>query len=162
NDLFLRITDRKKELFKTSGGKYVAPSAIENKLKESRFIEQVIVVGAGEKFVGALIVPSFANLKDWCSKNNIAADSNDKMIKNPVVIAHYKEIVEGLNQNFNHVEQVKRFELLANEWTVESGEVTPKLSLKRKVIMEKYKSALDRIYTRQVAGQDSELPFMST
>jgi len=152
NDLFLRITDRKKELFKTSGGKYVAPSAIENKLKESRFIEQVMVVGAGEKFVGALIIPSFANLKDWCSKNNVSTDSNDKMIKDPLVIAHYKEIVEGLNQNFNHVEQVKRFELLPNEWTVESGEVTPKLSLKRKVIMEKYKSALERIYSHQVAG----------
>ncbi len=147
DDLFLRITDRKKELFKTSGGKYVAPSAIENKLKESRFIEQVIVVGADEKFVGALIIPSFTNLKDWCAKNNVSADSNDKMIKDPLVIAHYKEIVEGLNQNFNHVEQVKRFELLPNEWTVESGEVTPKLSLKRKVIMEKYKSALERIYT---------------
>ncbi len=143
---FLRITDRKKELFKTSGGKYVAPSAIENKLKESRFIEQVIVVGAGQKFVGALIVPSFGNLKDWCAKNNISFTSNESAIQVPAVIAHYKEIVEQFNQNFNHVEQVKRFELLPREWSVESGEVTPKLSLKRKVIMEKYKDAIERIY----------------
>jgi long-chain acyl-CoA synthetase len=146
DDKFLRITDRKKELFKTSGGKYVAPSAIENKLKESRFIEQVIVLGAGQKFVGALIVPSFANLKDWCAKNGVSFQSNETVVKDPAVIAHYKEIVEQLNHNFNHVEQVKRFELLPREWSVESGEVTPKLSLKRKVIMEKYKDAIERIY----------------
>lgn len=143
---FLKITDRKKELFKTSGGKYVAPSAIENKLKESRFIEQVIVVGAGEKFVGALIVPSFANIKDWCQKNNINCSTNEEIIKEPKIIAHYKEIVEQFNSNFNHVEQIKKFELLPREWTVETGEVTPKLSLKRKVIMEKYKDAINRIY----------------
>ena len=149
DDKFLRITDRKKELFKTSGGKYVAPSAIENKLKESLFIEQVIVVGSGKKFVGALIVPSFANLKDWCEKSGVSFQSNESAINNPAIIAHYKEIVEQLNQNFNHVEQVKRFELLPREWSVESGEVTPKLSLKRKVIMEKYKDAIERIYDNE-------------
>ena len=149
DDKFLRITDRKKELFKTSGGKYVAPSAIENKLKESRFIEQVIVLGAGQKFVGALIVPSFANLKDWCEKNGVSFQSNESVIKDKAVIEHYKEIVEQLNQSFNHVEQVKRFEILPREWSVESGEVTPKLSLKRKVIMEKYKDALERIYVNE-------------
>lgn len=148
---FLRITDRKKELFKTSGGKYVAPSAIENKLKESRFIEQVIVLGAGRKFVGALIVPSFANLKDWCEKNGVSFQSNAQIITDPSVIAYYKEIVEELNQNFNHVEQVKKFELLPREWSVESGEVTPKLSLKRKVIMEKYKDAVERIYDSETS-----------
>ncbi|MCC6287682.1 MAG: long-chain fatty acid--CoA ligase [Chitinophagaceae bacterium] len=147
DNTFLRITDRKKELFKTSGGKYVAPSAIENKLKESRFIEQVLVVGAGEKYVGALIVPSFANLKDWCGKNNIPYSSNEEAVKDPKVLAHYKEIVEGMNQFFNHVEQVKRFELLPREWTIDSGEITPKMSLKRKVIMEKYKDAVARIYS---------------
>ena len=148
---FLRITDRKKELFKTSGGKYVAPSAIENKLKESRFIEQVIVLGSGRKSVGALIVPSFANLKDWCEKNGVSFQSNAQIITDPSVIAYYKEIVEELNQNFNHVEQVKKFELLPREWSVESGEVTPKLSLKRKVIMEKYKDAVERIYDSETS-----------
>ncbi len=148
---FLRITDRKKELFKTSGGKYVAPSAIENKLKESRFVEQILVTGAGEKFVGALIVPSFANLKDWCQKNEIPFESNDSAIKNPKVLAFYKEIVETMNQFFNHVEQIKRFELLPREWTIESGEITPKMSLKRKVIMEKYRDAVERIYSQDGA-----------
>jgi long-chain acyl-CoA synthetase len=146
DDIFLRITDRKKELFKTSGGKYVAPTAVENKLKESRFIEQVMVVGSERKFVGALIVPSFTNLKDWCKQNNIEYTSADEIIHHPKVVELFKQVVEISNQNFNHVEQVKKFELLPNEWSVESGEMTPKLSLKRKVIMEKYRDIIERIY----------------
>lgn len=144
---FLKITDRKKELFKTSGGKYVAPLPIENKLKESMLIEQIIVVGPERKFVGALIVPSFPNLKEWCRQHGIAYTSNEAMIKNLQVIEMYKDIIEGYNKYFNHVEQVKRFELLANEWSVDTGEMTPKLSLKRKVIMEKYRDSIERIYT---------------
>jgi long-chain acyl-CoA synthetase len=143
---FLKITDRKKELFKTSGGKYVAPQPIENKLKESRFVEQVIVVGAERKFVGALIVPSFSNLRDWAANHQIAVTSNDALIREPKVLDMYKDIVEGFNPLFNHVEQVKKFELLPREWSVESGEMTPKLSLKRKVIMEKFRDAVERIY----------------
>jgi long-chain acyl-CoA synthetase len=145
--VFLRITDRKKELFKTSGGKYVAPAAIENKLKESRFIEQLIVVGAEKKFVGALIVPSFANLKEWCKQNNVPFTSNEEIIHHPKVISFYRQLVEKYNEQFNHVEQIKRFELLPQEWSIETGEMTPKLSLKRKVIMEKYKDAIERIYS---------------
>ena len=144
--MFLRITDRKKELFKTSGGKYVAPAAIENKLKESRFIEQIIVVGSERKFVGALIVPSFSNLKEWCRQNGVATGSTESYIHDPKVITLFKEIVEHYNQQFNHVEQIKKFELLPNEWSIETGEMTPKLSLKRKVIMEKYRDAIERIY----------------
>ncbi|HTS44882.1 MAG TPA: long-chain fatty acid--CoA ligase [Puia sp.] len=144
--IFLRITDRKKELFKTSGGKYVAPAAIENKLKESRFIEQIIVVGSERKFVGALIVPSFENLKAWCKQKNIQYTSNEEMVRNPQVLGFYKQLVESYNQNFNHVEQIKKFELLPREWSVDTGEMTPKLSLKRKVIVEKYHDAIDRIY----------------
>ncbi len=147
NNRFLRITDRKKELFKTSGGKYVAPTAIENKLKESRYIEQVMVVGADQKFVGALIVPSFAHLKPWCEENGVPAGSNQDIVTHPKVVAFYKEIIDGLNSFFNHVEQVKKFDLLPADWTVETGEVTPKLSLRRKAIMEKYKTAIDRIYS---------------
>ena len=143
---FLKITDRKKELFKTSGGKYVAPLAIENKLKESPFIEQVMLIGADRKFVSALIVPSFPNLKEWCRKNNIAETSNADLLKNKQVIEMFKELVESFNKFFNHVEQVKKFELLPYEWTVDTGEMTPKLSLKRKVVMEKYKEAVERIY----------------
>jgi len=147
DEIFLRITDRKKELFKTSGGKYVAPAAIENKLQESRFIEQLIVVGAEKKFVGALIVPSFANLKEWCKQNDVPFTSNEDVIRQPKVIHFYRDLVENYNQQFNHVEQIKRFELLPREWSVETGEMTPKLSLKRKVIMEKYKDAIERIYS---------------
>ncbi len=147
DDHFLKITDRKKELFKTSGGKYVAPLPIENKLKESPFVEQVMLVGAERRFVSALIVPSFPNLRDWCRKNNIPADDIESMIRHPKVTEMFKELVESFNKFFNHVEQVKKFELLPNEWSVDTGEMTPKLSLKRKVVMEKYRDAIERIYT---------------
>lgn len=143
---FLKITDRKKELFKTSGGKYVAPLPIENKLKESIFVEQVMVVGAEKKYVGALIVPSFSNLKDWLRQKKIPFTSNEDIILHREVLELYKELVESFNKFFNHVEQIKRFELLPNEWSVESGEMTPKLSLKRKVVLEKYRDSIDRIY----------------
>jgi long-chain acyl-CoA synthetase len=144
---FLRITDRKKELFKTSGGKYVAPSAIENKLKESRFIEQVVVVGAEQKFVGALIIPAFAALAEWCKQHNYDTSSHETMIHNPEVRKFYRALIDEYNQEFNHVEQIKKFELLPVEWSVESGELTPKLNFKRKVVLEKYKSYIDKIYS---------------
>ncbi|HXL55253.1 MAG TPA: hypothetical protein VN958_03285, partial [Chitinophagaceae bacterium] len=143
---FLKITDRKKELFKTSGGKYVAPQPIENKLKESPYIEQVIVVGAEHKFVGALIVPSFSNLKVWMQQQGLTFTSNEEVISNPKLLEMYKQVVEAINQNFNHVEQIKKFELLPREWSIETGEMTPKMSLKRKIIMEKYRDAVERIY----------------
>ena len=143
---FLKITDRKKELFKTSGGKYVAPAAIENKLKESPFVEQVMVVGADQKFVGALIVPSIANLKEWMRLKGINFTTNEDAVHNPKVLELYKELIESFNKFFNHVEQIKKFELLPQEWSIDTGEMTPKLSMKRKVIMEKFKGAIDRIY----------------
>ncbi len=143
---FLKITDRKKELFKTSGGKYVAPQPIENKLKESPFIEQIMVVGSERKFVGALIVPSFLTLKDWMREKNINYTTNEDAIHHPRVLELYRELVESYNTFFNHVEQIKKFELLPQEWTIDTGEMTPKMSLKRKVVMEKFKSAIERIY----------------
>jgi len=143
---FLKITDRKKELFKTSGGKYVAPLPIENKLKESPYVEQMMLVGSERKFVGALIDPAFPNLREWCRKNNIPDGTSEELVRNPKVLELYKDIVESFNKYFNQVEQVKKFELLPNEWTVDTGEMTPKLSLKRKVIMEKYRDAVERIY----------------
>ena len=145
-DKFLKITDRKKEIFKTSGGKYVAPQPIENKMKESPFIEQMIVVGAERKFTAALIVPAFANLKTWCEKNGIETATNDQMVHHPRVLEHYKAIIEKYNPQFNPVEQIKKFELLNSEWTINGGELTPTLKLKRKVIMEKYADAVERIY----------------
>lgn len=143
---FLKITDRKKEMFKTSGGKYVAPLPIENKLKESPYIEQVMVVGSERKFVGALLVPSLSNLKDWARQHGVQATAPADLVKDPKVVSMYKDLVENFNKYFNHVEQIKKFELLPNEWSVETGEMTPKLSLKRKVIMEKFRDAIERIY----------------
>jgi long-chain acyl-CoA synthetase len=143
---YLKITDRKKELFKTSGGKYVAPLAIESKLTESPYIEQIMVVGPERKFVGALIVPSFTRLKEWAGQQGVAAASNEELVHHPRVIAFYKEIVESYNKYFGHTEQVKRFELLPAEWTVDGGEMTPKLSLRRKVVTEKYHKAIEKIY----------------
>lgn len=145
-DKFLKITDRKKEIFKTSGGKYVAPQPIENKMKESKFIEQMMVVGPERKFAGALIVPAFENLKEWARNQQIDFRSNDDLLRNPAVLEMYKQVVEEYNLLFNHVEQIKKFELVPSEWTVDGGELTPTLKLKRKVIMEKYKDAIERIY----------------
>lgn len=143
---YLKITDRKKELFKTSGGKYVAPLPIENKLKESIFVEQIMVVGSERKFVGALIIPAFPALKDWARKQGLPDMPNEKLIKDQKVIDLFRELIDSYNKFFNHVEQIKRFELLPHEWSIETGEMTPKLSLKRKVVMEKYRDAIETIY----------------
>lgn len=145
---YLKITDRKKELFKTSGGKYVAPQHIENKLKESRYVEQIMVVGADKKFVGALIIPSFTALKDWMKEHDMDITvSNEEIVKNPKVIHLMENVVKHYNEYFNQVEQIKKFELLPNEWGVETGEMTPKLSLRRKIIMDKFNHLIEKIYS---------------
>ncbi|HEU4552209.1 MAG TPA: long-chain fatty acid--CoA ligase [Chitinophaga sp.] len=146
NNKFLKITDRKKELFKTSGGKFVAPQPIENKFKESPYIEQIMVVGEDQKFTSALIVPSFTNLKSWCEKRGIPVTTNESLIANPEVKELYQQALEKYNQFFSHVEQLKKFELLPREWTVDGGELTPTLKLKRKVILEKYRPVIEGIY----------------
>lgn len=145
---FLRITDRIKELFKTSGGKYIAPQPLETKMKESFFIEQMMVVGENQKFPAALIVPSFPFLASWCKENNIPWDENNRAesLKNPKIQEKYKEIVNGFNQEFGNWEQVKKFELMPHEWTIEGMELTPTLKLKRRIIFEKYKGEIERIY----------------
>jgi long-chain acyl-CoA synthetase len=143
---FLKITDRVKELFKTSGGKYVAPSVIENKMKESPLVEQIMVVGENEKFVGALIIPSFDNLKDWAAKHNIAYREKEDLIHNEQVLREYERQIEEYNQLFGKVEQVKKFKLLPTEWTIDGGELTPTMKVKRKVVFEKYKHAVQEIY----------------
>jgi long-chain acyl-CoA synthetase len=143
---FLKITDRKKALLKTSGGKYIAPQPIENKLKESRYIEQVMVIGDGQKFTAALIVPKFHNLEIWCKDKNIDSSNRDSLVENKAVLELFRAEIDRANTNFGHIEQVKRFALLPKEWTVEGGEITPKLDIKRKVILEKYKAAVDKIY----------------
>jgi long-chain acyl-CoA synthetase len=147
NNKFLKITDRKKEIFKTSGGKFVAPQPIENKLAESAFVEQIMVVGAGEKFTGALIVPSKQALAEWCKQKGIEAEgSRDSLMQHPQVQLHFNEIINEANKCFNNVEQIKKFELLPKEWSIEGGELTPTLKLKRKVIMEKYGEVVRKMY----------------
>ncbi len=143
---FLMITDRKKELLKTSGGKYVAPQPIENKFKESPYISQIMVVGDGRKFTGALIVPNFHNLEAWCKDNNVEISAHNMLIQNDKVLRLFDAERDRLNTNFGHVEQVKRYELLPDEWTTIGGELTPTLKLKRKFILEKYKWAVEKIY----------------
>lgn len=149
DDKYLKITDRKKEMFKTSGGKYVAPQPIENKLKESPFIEQTMVLGSDRKFVSALIVPAFPHLKMEAAKMGIASDDPASLVNHPQIISLYKSVVESYNQHFNHVEQVRKFRLLEEEWSVNTGEMTPKLSMRRKVIHEKYQAHIEAIYTEQ-------------
>ncbi len=144
---YLKITDRKKEIFKTSGGKYVAPLPVENKLKESLFIEHAIVLGADRKFTTALIVPAFNPLRAWATRHGIPFISNETLIHHPRVIELYTGIVTDFNHYFNSPERVKKFTLLADEWNVANGELTPKLSLRRKVILEKYAAAVEGMYS---------------
>jgi long-chain acyl-CoA synthetase len=143
---FLKITDRKKEIFKTAGGKYVAPQIIENKFKETILIEQVIVFGENRKFPAALIVPNFVALKAWAQEKGIPFTTNLEMIKQEEVVEKYKQIVDNSCKDFGKWEQVKRFCLLAKEWSIDGGELTPKLSLKRKVILERNQDNIDKIY----------------
>lgn len=148
NGKFLKITDRKKEIFKTSGGKYVAPQPIENKLAESPFVEQAMVVGAGEKFTGALIVPAFGALNDWARSQGIANGSNENLVHHQKVHDHYRKLIDEMNKNFNQVEQIKKFELLSSPFSLDNGEITPGLGkLRRKVIMERRGEAVRRIYS---------------
>jgi long-chain acyl-CoA synthetase len=146
---FLKITDRKKEIFKTSGGKYIAPVVIENKLKESAFVEQVMVIGEGEKFASALIVPAFVMLKEWCERKNIPFESNEKAIQHPQVLARIHEEVEKLNATLAQYEKIKNPVLLAKEWTIDGGELTPKMSMKRKVIMKNNETKIAAIYAAE-------------
>lgn len=145
---FLKITDRKKEIFKTSGGKYIVPQAMENKFKESRFIEQIVVVGEGEKFPGALIVPNYAFVKDWAKRKgvDIGDGTNLSLSQNADVIKRIKQEVNAYNEGFGSWERIKKFELLENEMSIEGGELTPTLKPKRKQIHEKHKEAILKMY----------------
>lgn len=144
---FLKITDRKKEIFKTSGGKYIAPQVMENKFKASRFIEQIMVIGENQKHPAALVVPSFEFVKEWAKrKSHSVGSSNAELIQAPQVIARIQEEITEFNQQFGKFEQIKKFELLPAEMTVETGELTPTLKFKRKAIMEKYADLVNRIY----------------
>ncbi len=143
---FLKITDRKKEIFKTSGGKYIAPQIMENKFKESRFIEQIMVVGEGKKHPAALIVPAFEFLQDWCKIKGYQCGSNQEMIENEKVISRIQQEVDEYNKAFGSWEQIKKFELIDHVWGIDTGELTPTLKLKRKAILAKYEHLMTKIY----------------
>ncbi len=146
DDNFLKITDRKKEIFKTSGGKYIAPQMMENKLKESMFIEQIMVIGENRKHPAALIQPNFEFLKEYCERKNIPFTSNEEIIKNDKIIARIGNEVEKHNVDFAQYEKIKKHRLTGNVWSIDGGEVTPTLKLRRKVILEKYKDLVNDIY----------------
>ena len=144
---FLKITDRKKEMFKTSGGKYIAPQLIENAMKQSRFIEQIMVIGEGEKMPAAFIQPNFEFVKEWAKIHKITLGSTDSAIsENKDVIKRIDEEIEGINKKFGHWEQIKRFELTPDVWSIDGGQLTPTLKLKRKIIKEIYKDLYFKIY----------------
>ncbi|MDZ7847789.1 MAG: long-chain fatty acid--CoA ligase [Owenweeksia sp.] len=135
---FLKITDRKKEIFKTSGGKYIAPTIMETKFKESRFIEQIMIIGEGEKHPAAIIQPDFEFLKEWADRKEITYASDEKIVEDERVRAVFTKEVDKKNTAFGHWEQIKKFELCGVPWTIEGKELTPTLKLKRRVILEKY------------------------
>ncbi len=143
---FLKITDRKKEMFKTSGGKYVAPQLLENRFKQSRFIEQIMVVGEGEKMPAALIQPNFEFVAEWAARHNLEVGDPETMVTDEKVLARFQEEVDDANTNFAKWEKVKQFRLTPDVWSIEAGHVTPTLKLKRKIIKEKYKALYDSIY----------------
>jgi long-chain acyl-CoA synthetase len=147
---FLKITDRKKEMFKTSGGKYIAPQVIEGKLKESPLVEQCMVVGDGQKFPSALVVPSFDDLKGWCKRNGVDCNcSNEELVKNEKVVKMYQDLVHKYNNGFAQWEQVKKVVLLPQLWTVETGEMTPTMKVKRKVITANNKDIIESLYHQE-------------
>ena len=143
---YLKITDRKKEMFKLSGGKYIAPQMIENKLKASFFIEQVMVIGADEKFASALISPNFVYLHDWCSQRRIVFQDNEELIEIPEVLTQLQKEVVAINKTLGEHEEIKRFRLVSDEWTPQTGELSPTLKLRRNYVADKYKSIIDEIY----------------
>jgi long-chain acyl-CoA synthetase len=146
---FLKITDRKKEIFKTSGGKYIVPQAMENRFKQSRFIEQIMVIGEGEKFPAAFVVPNFAFAKEWAHRHGLhfESKSNEEIIKENVFIERMNEEIAEINQGFGNWEQVKKIALLPEEFSINGGELTPTLKLKRKKILEKYQEGYQKIFS---------------
>ncbi len=143
---YLKITDRKKEMFKTSGGKYIAPQLLENKFKESRFIEQMMVIGDGRKFPGALIVPSFDVLRDWCARKNIHYTDDAEMVLRKEIIDRIQKEVDTYNEHFAQYEKIKKFILMPRLWSINEGELTPTLKVKRKVILAKNEAAIEAMY----------------
>ncbi len=145
----LKITGRVKEIFKTSMGKYISPALIENKFKESPFIDQMMVIGENQKFAAALIVPEFEYLRNWCKQKNCPFTNNKDIITHPDIIKRFKEEINHYNKFFGDTEKIKKFELLNHEWTIDTGEITANLKIKRKFILEKYADLMNQIFNVQ-------------
>ena len=146
---FLRITDRKKEMFKLSAGKYIAPQPIENRLKESFFIEQVMVIGENEKVAAALISPNFTFLHDWCSIHKIQYRDNPELVRLPEVVERYGREIKEINTTLSEHEQIKKFRLVTEEWSPLTGELSPTLKLKRNIVTAKYRNLIEEIYPKK-------------
>ncbi|MDD3742857.1 MAG: long-chain fatty acid--CoA ligase [Lentimicrobiaceae bacterium] len=143
----LRITGRKKEIFKTSLGKYIAPEAIENKIKESPFIDNLIVVGENQKFAAAIVVPDFNHLRSWCKIKGVEYTSDREMLQNPRIKKRLMRIIDEFNKDFGNTEKVKKVEFISNEWSIAGGELTPTLKLKRRFIMKKYQPLIEKLFS---------------
>jgi len=144
----LRITGRKKEMFKTAFGKYVVPTLIESKFSEDPLIDNILVVGENKQFAAALIVPEFGNLRSWCAGKGIEYTTNEEMVKNPEVLKQYKKIVDHYNKFFGDTEKVSRHQLVDYEWSIQTGELTPTLKLRRSFIMNKYKDNIEQLFEK--------------
>lgn len=142
----LRITGRKKEMFKTAFGKYIVPTIIENKFAEESIIDAIMVVGENQPYAAALIVPEFNDLRNWCNNKGITYTTNEEMIQHPEVLKQFKKVVDRCNKNFGDTEQVKRYKLIGYSWSVDTGELTPTLKLRRKFIMKKHKELIDSLF----------------
>ena len=151
DEKFLTINDRKKEIFKLSNGKYIAPQVIENKIKESIFIDQVMVIGEHQKFASALIVPNFEYLKNWCETNGLYSNQdNNQLICIPEVLNVYNKEISMINKSMSDYERIQRIRLVSEVWAPLSGELSASLKMKRKVIESKYQELLESIYKKKV------------
>ncbi len=148
DDRFLYVTDRKKEIFKLSSGKFIVPQVIENKFKESLFIEQIMVIGEHEKFASALIAPDYLFVKEWCDANNISASNNAELLNNSQLVEAFKKEVQKYNDSISDFEKINRFRLVSDVWSPATGELSPTLKMKRKFIAEKYQDLIDQIYIK--------------
>jgi long-chain acyl-CoA synthetase len=153
---FLKITDRKKEMFKTSGGKYIAPQVIEQRLKESPFIEHIMVIGESRPFPAALIIPNFEYLKGWCEVKEIPYVSREKAANHPTIIHRILREIDRYNQDLGQTEKIKKIRLLHYEWSVTEGELSPTLKLRRKFIIEKYNQVIEEMYRSPEFNYKSE------
>jgi long-chain acyl-CoA synthetase len=152
-DGFLYITDRKKELIKTSGGKFIAPAPIENKLKANVLVGQAALVGDKQKFAALLISPNLAALEPWARAKGVKFSTHQELVAHPRIVAEYRGIVAHVNSGLAPWETIKRFEVVPEEWTVETGELTPSMKLKRRVVNQKYASVIHNFYVDEATGR---------